>query len=98
MRVRGDRNFLRWNKGWINVLAMARVRELFQDDRHGRAHPTEVECGWQVVTGQHGERLLQLSTYGSDDRQSEKKVSQTIQLDRVLATQLIEVMRETFRI
>jgi 5-methylcytosine-specific restriction protein B len=77
---------------------MARVRELVQDDRHGRPHPTEVECGWQVVTGEHGERLLQLSTYGSDDRKSEKKVSQTIQLDRVGATQLIEIIRETFGI
>lgn len=75
---------------------MARVRELFQDDRSGRPHPTEVECGWQVVQAGDGSRLLQLSTYGSDDRRSDKKVSQTIQVDRAIAAQLIQVLTATF--
>lgn len=75
---------------------MARVRELFQDQRSGRIHPTEVECGWQVVRGVGGTKLLQLSTYGSDDRESEKKVSQTIQVDIQVAKQLVEVLQRTF--
>lgn len=66
---------------------MARVRERFEDPP-GRAHPTAVECGWQVVTGADGRRLLQLSTNTSDDPQSEKKVSQTIQIDATVAKQL----------
>lgn len=77
---------------------MARVTELFEDQRHGRQHPTEVECGWQVISGPSGETLLQLSTYGSDQRQSEKKVSQTIQIDREIAAELNTVMKQTFGI
>lgn len=40
--------------------------------------------------------LLQLSTYGSDARQSEKRVSQTIQLDRRRATELLTILKTTF--
>ena len=75
---------------------MARVRELFADDRSSRAHPTEVECGYLVLTDANGHRLLQLSTYGSDDRQSEKKVSQTIQIDAIVARELVDLMQQTF--
>ena len=74
---------------------MARVKEFFPDERSSSPHPTEVECGYQVVQN-GGERLLQLSTYGSDDRQSEKKVSQTIQLDAVGAAELVRIISETF--
>jgi hypothetical protein len=75
---------------------MARVKELFRDQRSSSAHPTEVECGWQIVMTAEGSRLLQLSTYGSDDRQSEKKVSQTVQIDRAVARRLVQIMTETF--
>jgi 5-methylcytosine-specific restriction protein B len=75
---------------------MARVRELFKEDGPGRPHPTEVECGWRVIRGVDGAHVLQLSTYGSDDRQSEKKVSQTLQIDRVIAAELATLLRETF--
>lgn len=74
---------------------MALVTELFSDTRHSKAHPTEVECGWQVIND-GGRRLLQLSTYGSDQRQSEKKVSQTLQLDESMAMELVEIIRSTF--
>ncbi|MEV0823781.1 hypothetical protein [Nonomuraea rubra] len=39
---------------------------------------------------------LQLSTYGSDGRQSEKKVSQTLQLDRERAAVLLNIIKEAF--
>lgn len=75
---------------------MARVREIYQDQGSGRVHPTEVECGWQVVRAADGSKLLQLSTYGSDQRKSDKKVSQTIQLDRRSAVQLADILTATF--
>lgn len=76
---------------------MARVSSFFQDDRSTtRPHPTEVEAGWKVLNDAQGQRLFQLSTYGSDDRQSEKKVSQTIQLDALAAQQLVDLLRKTF--
>jgi hypothetical protein len=75
---------------------MARVRELFRENGSARPHPTEVECGWQIVNLPDGKRLLQLSTYGSDLRQSEKKVSQTLQFDQARAAELVDVVKKTF--
>lgn len=74
---------------------MARIRAFEQIDATSKVHPTEVECGYQAIHTTHG-TLLQLSTYGSDLRQSDKKVSQTIQLDRDAASQLIAIIRRTF--
>jgi hypothetical protein len=74
---------------------MARIKEFFQSTNASSPHPTEVECGYQAILTEGGP-LLQLSTYGSDGRQSEKKVSQTIQLDRAGAAKLLEIIKETF--
>ncbi|TDC68222.1 hypothetical protein E1200_12315 [Actinomadura sp. GC306] len=74
---------------------MARIREFFETNNSARPHPTEVECGYQKITTSTGV-LLQLSTYGSDNRESEKKVSQTLQLDRAGAEQLLRIIRRTF--
>jgi hypothetical protein len=76
---------------------MALVRSLQPDGRSVRkTHPTEVDARWQVISGGDGAVLFQLSTYGSDDRESEPKVSQTIQLNREIAAQLDAHLRETF--
>lgn len=76
---------------------MALVRSLEQDDRsNSRPHPTEVDCRWQIISGPGGPVLFQLSTYGSDDRESEPKVSQTIQFDRETAAQLVARLRDAF--
>ncbi|MFG1943970.1 hypothetical protein [Nonomuraea sp. NPDC048826] len=74
---------------------MARIKEFFRIRQSARMHPTEVECGYQSIATPYG-TLLQLSTYGSDARQSEKKVSQTLQLDRQQAATLVEIIKETF--
>lgn len=74
---------------------MAIVTEFFVDTSISKAHPTTVECGWQVV--RDSERtLLQLSTYGSVDRESHKKVSQTLQLDEHAAIELMRILRAAF--
>lgn len=74
---------------------MARVRSIEQIASNVRSHPTEVDCGWQLLDSPDG-RLLQLSTYGSDARKSQPKVSQTLQFDRVAAAELIRALRSTF--
>lgn len=74
---------------------MARVRSFFKSENTAKPHPTDVECGYQVLDGSGG-RLLQLSTYGSDQRQSEKKVSQTLQLDERRAQELVTIIQSTF--
>jgi 5-methylcytosine-specific restriction protein B len=58
-------------------------------------HATNVECGWLVVPDGDG-RLLQLETYGSAERQIPGKTSQSIQLDRQHALELLTIIRETF--
>lgn len=73
---------------------MARVTEFFSTTNAARPHPTQVECGWQVIQGEP--TLLQLSTYGSDHRMSHKKVSQTLQLDREQAHELLRIIRSVF--
>ena len=77
---------------------MAHIRSLTRSTSDSRVHPTEVDCQWQVVRDGSGGSLLTISTYGSDDRASEPKVSQTIQLDRRTAVQLHRILSETFNL
>ncbi|WP_328708238.1 hypothetical protein [Microbispora hainanensis] len=74
---------------------MAKVREFFEDKKSSVSHPTVVDCGYQVVHTSEGV-FLQLSTYGSDHRQTQKKTSQTLQLDREHAAQLLRILVATF--
>jgi hypothetical protein len=54
-----------------------------------------VSCGWRAFEV-GGTRILQLDTYGSNTRQIPNKVSQSIQLDRSGAAQLLDLIRNTF--
>lgn len=73
----------------------AHIRGFERTTNTTRPHPTPVDCGYQAVNGPDG-TLLQLSTYGSDTRQSQPKVSQTIQVDRAAAVALLAILEETF--
>jgi hypothetical protein len=78
---------------------MAKIRTLSHDTSSGRGlHPTEVDARWQVLQDTNGLTLFQLSTYGSDSRESEPKVSQTLQIDKVGATELVRLLHQTFDI
>ncbi|MBO4269945.1 hypothetical protein [Microbispora triticiradicis] len=74
---------------------MAKIREFFEDKKASVSHPTVVDCGYQAVRTHEGV-FLQLSTYGSDQRQTQKKTSQTLQLDREHAEQLLHILVTTF--
>lgn len=43
-----------------------------------------------------GTRAVQLETYGSDERKMQGKTSQTIEIDRDRAADLIRILREAF--
>lgn len=73
---------------------MAKIRNFFKATATVREHPTEVDCGWQVSQGPV--TLLQLSTYGSDQRASQPKVSQTLQLDEAGARELLTIIQTAF--
>jgi len=74
---------------------MAKVRDFFEDKKGSGSHPTVVDCGYQTVHTSEGV-FLQLSTYGSDQRQTQKKTSQTLQFDRAHAEQLLRLIISTF--
>lgn len=75
---------------------MAKLRTLEKGAQNVRVHASEVDCTYQVVTGDDGRTYLHLSTFGSDKRKSHPKVSQTIQLDQTIAAKLLEVIKNTF--
>jgi hypothetical protein len=65
------------------------------ETRNDRVHPTVVDCEWQVVRTP-GATLLQLTTFGSAEREIPGKASQTIQVDRRGAATLIDLLRRAF--
>jgi hypothetical protein len=75
---------------------MAIIRTITLGTRDLHAHTTEVDSEYQEVSRPDGSKLFQLSTFGSDDRVSEPKVSQTIQLDEERATALVSALRQVF--
>lgn len=74
---------------------MARIRSLSLSPLAPRVHPTEVDAEWSVVHAPAG-AFLQISTFGSDNRVSAPKVSQTLQVDRAIAKQLKAALEQTF--
>ena len=75
---------------------MARLRTLNQGSADGSAHPTEVDAIWRVIQSDTGGKIFQLDTFGSDQRQSHPKVSQTFQFDEALAGEFLAALRATF--
>jgi len=75
---------------------MARIRSLKHSTEQARLPRTEVDCVYSVVRLPDGERLLRLATLGSDERKSEPKASQIIELDESIARRLFKVMHDVF--
>lgn len=75
---------------------MAVVKGFFSETVQGptRQH-TDVECGYAVVNTKNG-RMLQLDTFGSKLRKNAGKKTQSIQLDRDAAKELLGIIRGTF--
>lgn len=74
---------------------MARIRTLAPGTQKIHAHDSKVDCSYNVID-EGGERLLHLSTFGSDTRRSKPKSSQSIQIDYAMAKELFDVVVETF--
>lgn len=74
---------------------MARIREFMPSNQNVKIHPTEVDCEYTTVE-KNGVRMLHLSTFGSDERASERKSSQSMQLDIERARELIDIIVKAF--
>ena len=75
---------------------MAYIEEFFESKSATSSRPhTSCSCGWKV-SERSGTKILQLDTYGSDVRKDQGTVSQSIQLDRAHAQELVSIIRRTF--
>ncbi len=61
-----------------------------------RRRQSETICEWTYFDDEHGDRLLQLSTLGSQERKNVGSRSQTLQVDRAGAEQLVTMLREAY--
>ncbi len=79
---------------------MARILRILRNSQNIGEHKLEnaVDCEYQVISASDGSKLLHLSTFGSDNRASNRKSSQSLQLDEPIARQLLEVLRCAFDI
>lgn len=75
---------------------MARITRWEPNRQDVRPHRTDVTCFYQPITDESGRPILHLSTFGSTQRQSEPKVSQTIQIDLDNARELVRILVEAF--
>lgn len=73
---------------------MARLRTLTKVSMDHRKH-TEVDAEWAIVQGDDGV-LFQVNTFGSDSRKLKRQMSQSVQVDRAMAAELIKALRQTF--
>lgn len=56
---------------------------------------SSVQCGFKIFSAA-GAPILQLDTYGSDQRKFTGKISQSIQLDRKGAEELVAILERAF--
>ena len=75
---------------------MAFVKTVVRDDRELKSlHPTQIECRY-MLNEIDGRRLIQLNTYGSDQRDIPGKLSQTLQFDEQSARELWATLGKSF--
>lgn len=76
---------------------MAVIRAFRRETKgHGTRHGTDVDCVYFDFLDADGSRMLQLSTLGSEHRQSKPKVSQTFQIGAQGAAELRRILDATF--
>lgn len=77
---------------------MAILRSLAPSTQNVKAHTSWVDCEFAVVNNAQNEPMVHLSTFGSDSRISNRKSSQSMQVDRVIAEQLVEMLTDVFHL
>lgn len=75
---------------------MAQIRSFEKENRNVRPHTTSADCRYQVILRNDGQKLLSLATFGSDSRQQQGTVSQSMQFDESMARQLANAIAEAF--
>lgn len=76
--------------------SMARIATVEVGDQDIRPHKTKVACYVQTVLIEGGPPLVHITTFGSADRESPPKSSQSMQFDRETASELIDYFVKAF--
>ena len=56
----------------------------------------EVQATYTIFD-KDGERYFQIDTYGRDDREMPEKISQSVQIDKEMALELIKLLNDAFK-
>jgi hypothetical protein len=75
---------------------MALVSEIERSLKNRSSLHRPTRCLYSIVEAPGDERVVQLDTVGTAEREFTDKVSQSIQFDRKAAEQLIALFREAF--
>jgi thymidylate kinase len=77
-------------------MALININKFNRIEKSRNSIHNEVESTYSSFTGKSGKRIFQIDTYGSNDRQFQGKISQTIQVDKVTAQELIKIFKKEF--
>lgn len=81
---------------WEDNLAWISSIDLIEGT--GKLQPTEVVAKLKVFDTTDGSRIVQIDTHGSGDRENPGKQSQTLQLGRERAIELVAILKKTYGI
>ncbi|MEK4033562.1 hypothetical protein WOC76_16265 [Methylocystis sp. IM3] len=76
---------------------MAWVKRVERKQGEGRRQPSEVIAFVKVFDIQDSSPIIQIDTFGSEDRQNPGKQSQTLQFGRESAKQLFDLLKQTYK-
>lgn len=74
---------------------MAWVVSVNREDGKGKLQPTQVIAHAKIFQTD-GHRIVQIDTFGSEDRENPGKQSQTLQFGKESARQLFDVLKDTY--
>ncbi|MEV0028174.1 Shedu immune nuclease family protein [Nocardia sp. NPDC050793] len=77
---------------------MARIVKMLPNQQKVRPHRWDkrVDCEWQVIQDPDGSSLLHLSTFGSNNRASHRKSSQSLQINPEIGAELSAILCRAF--
>jgi hypothetical protein len=79
-------------------MALINLKKIKRIEKERNSIHKEVESSYSSFTNSSGEKYLQLDTYGSSDREFQGKISQSVQVDKKTAQELIKVLKREFKI
>lgn len=75
---------------------MAWIERIERRDGPGKLQPTQVAAYVKVFSTDDRTPIVQIDTLGSQDRENPGKQSQTLQIGREIAEELVRILRETY--